>query len=131
MITISTRHVAAAICLAAVLALTGDAARAGTPGEMIRRSGVRGGLIVHVGAPAGTDPAPRPDGPFIAQTLLTDRDAVRSARARLAGQGRCGPASVLHFDGRSLPYAENLVNLLIVHDHGRTARGSGMERGEG
>jgi len=27
-----------------------------------------------------------------------------------------GAVSAVHFDGRHLPYAENLVNLLIVHD---------------
>jgi outer membrane protein assembly factor BamB len=45
-----------------------------------------------------------------------EREAARIAEARklLSDRGESGPVTILHWDGKRLPYADNLVNLIIV-----------------
>ncbi len=43
------------------------------------------------------------------------RDEIREHIREL---GVCGPVSVERFDGKRLPYAENLVNLVVAEDLG-------------
>ena len=44
---------------------------------------------------------------------------VRKAREHLKELGIYGPASVERFDGERLPYADNLVNLVVMENLGR------------
>ena len=48
--------------------------------------------------------------------LDTDPAQVASARADLVEQGVYGPVSVDQWDGRHLPYADNLVNLIVAEE---------------
>jgi len=83
--------------------------------DLIETAGVRGGLIVQVGCGDGNLTADlRVSGSYIVHGL--DRDPANVARARqtIQARGVQGPVSVHLFDGVHLPYAENLVNLLIA-----------------
>lgn len=83
--------------------------------QLLDLAGVRGGLAVHVGCG---------DGRLIASLAAIenlaveglDADTARVVRARehLAALGLHGKASVQCWQGDRLPYAENMVNLLIV-----------------
>lgn len=82
---------------------------------LLELSGVKGGLVVHLGCGAGhltlafgMNPAFRVHG------LDTNPGAIRAARSLIQSQGRYGPVSVDRFDGRHLPYIDNLVNLVVV-----------------
>ncbi|MCP4644086.1 MAG: PQQ-binding-like beta-propeller repeat protein [bacterium] len=76
---------------------------------------VRGGLVVHVGCADGElTAALRVNDRYVVQGLERDPALVSEARNALAARGLTGPISVAHWEGKRLPYAENLVNLLVV-----------------
>ncbi|MFO7902909.1 MAG: hypothetical protein ACQESR_04850 [Planctomycetota bacterium] len=49
------------------------------------------------------------------QVLDTDPGQVAEARQRLEAKGVYGPISVARFDGKSMPYVDNLVNMVVAH----------------
>jgi len=83
--------------------------------DLVAKSGVKGGLVVCVGWDDASElAAARVNARYSVQGLSTDLEAVRRGRLVLAQKGVSGPVSIVHRDGESLPYAENLVNLLVV-----------------
>jgi len=75
------------------------------------------GLVVVLGGGGGELAAAlgkRPD--CLVQALDTDPKKVEAARQFIQSQGVYGRVSVRVFDGRHLPYVDNLVNLLVVRD---------------
>ncbi|MDP6848000.1 MAG: hypothetical protein QGI24_04360, partial [Kiritimatiellia bacterium] len=91
------------LCIAATVAC-------GTP------AGLSGGLVVQLGADDTDMPAQLSrSGRYVVHVLDPDPVIVEKARARLRVEGHYGLASVERLAERTrLPYAENLVNLLIV-----------------
>ncbi|MFC1497600.1 PQQ-binding-like beta-propeller repeat protein [Verrucomicrobiota bacterium] len=86
----------------------------GGPARIVTQS-VSGGLVVCVGAEnpefiAGL----RTDENYLVHCLDTDQKKVDSARKYIQGKGLYGKVSVDKFDGKHLPYADNLVNLVVV-----------------
>lgn len=85
--------------------------------DLIESAGVKGGLIVHVGCGDGKDTARlRLNSKYIVQGLEVSDAKVREARANIRASGEYGKITVLKFDGRNLPYVDNLVNLIITGD---------------
>jgi len=102
-----------------VLLAASSAATADTPRQKVakacRAHGIAGGLIVHLGCGEGKITATlRPSGSFRVHGLDSDRAEIAKARAYLAGLGVYGPVSVDTYGGTHLPYADNLVNLVVV-----------------
>ncbi|MCK4958437.1 MAG: methyltransferase domain-containing protein, partial [Planctomycetes bacterium] len=90
-------------------------AGAGKADGILDQTGVRGGLVVHLGCGGGRLLAGLGAGDgYILHGLETNPARVDSARKRLLSEGLYGKISVDLFDGEKLPYAENLVNLIIV-----------------
>jgi hypothetical protein len=86
-----------------------DAAR------IITETGVQGGLIVHVGCGDGKLTAALGAGPgYLVHGLDVDASRVTAARQHIRKIGLYGKVSVDSFNGKHLPYIENLVNLLVV-----------------
>ncbi|MGQ9731011.1 MAG: outer membrane protein assembly factor BamB family protein [Candidatus Zipacnadales bacterium] len=82
--------------------------------QILSETGVQGGLIVHVGCDDGRlTGALRMHPGFLVHGLTTNARQVRAARAYLQGRSLYGPVSVDRWDGVQLPYADNLVNLLV------------------
>ncbi len=80
--------------------------------------GLHGGLIVQLGG-SETDTAAQLSrtGRFLIHVLERDAKTVQSARAQIRKKGHYGMAWVEQFDeSRRLPYAENMVNLIVVRD---------------
>ncbi|UCG46462.1 MAG: PQQ-binding-like beta-propeller repeat protein, partial [Phycisphaerales bacterium] len=85
--------------------------------ELLELGQVKGGLVVHLGCSEGVRTAGlRIDERYIAHGLDTNARQVAVARARLVEQGLYGPVSVDRWDGRHLPYADNLVNLIVAEE---------------
>ena len=85
------------------------------------RSGISGGLIVHLGSGDGLlTSALRTRESFIVHGLDRNPDKVEQSRIHIHKRGDYGPVSVDHWCGDHLPYAENLVNLIIAEDPGQT-----------
>ena len=86
-----------------------------TANEILDMSGVTGGLVVHVGCGDGqlTAELAAGDG-FLVQGLDVDAANVNRTRQRVKSLGIHGKVTADVFDGKKLPYTDNLVNLLVV-----------------
>ena len=82
--------------------------------DIVQESGVKGGLIVHLG---GKDikftASLRINDHFIVQGLVKDASQVKKAREYLYGKKLLGSVNVIQWNANLLPYADNLVNLLV------------------
>jgi len=117
---VMTNLVGAAAALS--LALCPSRSGAETAEAILSATGVRGGLVVHVGAGDGRlTAALRAGDAYVVHGLDADPKTVEAARERIRSQGLYGPVSVDRFDGTHLPYADNLVNLVVAEDLGRVA----------
>jgi outer membrane protein assembly factor BamB len=95
--------------------------------QILSATGVKGGLIVHVGCGDGKlTAALRASDSFVVHGLDRDARDVDTARAYIRSLGVYGPVSVARWDGDSLPYADNLVNLLVAEDLGPITKGEVM-----
>jgi len=97
--------------IALMLILTGTTVLAGP----LEDSGVKGGLAVVIG---GGDTKLVTDlgknEKFLVQVLDTDTAKIKNVRDTIREAGNYGRVSAVVFDGKTLPYAENLVNLIVV-----------------
>ncbi len=85
--------------------------------RVISETGVRGGLIVHLGCGDGQligQLATRSG--YLAHGLDRSDENIQAARKTLREQHLQGVASVARLTEPALPYVDNLVNLLIVDD---------------
>lgn len=75
------------------------------------------GLIVHVGCGDGEATARLAEVSHgVVQGLDRSSDNVDQARRRFLDQGINGTATAVEWTGQSLPYNDNLVNLLLIED---------------
>ncbi|KPL21211.1 MAG: hypothetical protein AMJ75_10485 [Phycisphaerae bacterium SM1_79] len=87
--------------------------------RILDATGVKGGLIVHVGCGDGKLTAALCAGEsYLVHGLDAEANAVRRAREHIRGLGLYGPVSVEQFDGKQLPYVENTANLVVAEDLG-------------
>jgi len=109
-----------------VVSLIAGAARAGSmqnvAKEILEATGVRGGLVVHIGCGDGRlTAALRANDGFIVQGLDKDAAKIDEARKHISSLGLYGPVSVGRLEGNGLPYIDNLVNLIVAEDLGEIA----------
>jgi len=91
--------------------------------EILAATGVRGGLIVHLGCGDGKlSVALRANGSYVVHGLDADAAKVAKARQYVRELGLYGKVSVDRLAGGRLPYAENLVNLLVADGLGAIPR---------
>ena len=114
----SSLSLIAALVLAAAAgpAFADDAA--GRAAEIRRQSGIRGGLVVHLGCGDGQRTAALAGESYLVHGLAEDPAVVANAREMIRRQGSCVRASVDLFAGKKLPYADNLVQLLVADSLG-------------
>ena len=87
----------------------------------VKKSKIRGGFIVHVGCgDGGLVAALGNNKQYVIQGLESDQQQIENARHALRATGNDGRLSIKHWQGGKLPYAENLVNLLIIDDGNTT-----------
>ncbi|MFW6164020.1 MAG: PQQ-binding-like beta-propeller repeat protein, partial [Planctomycetota bacterium] len=112
--------VAAALGLALTAGLRGSLAGAadGRAKRILAQSGVEGGLVVLLGGEGRLAAAIGDSGPYLVHGLEPDAAKVEAARKHIQAQGLYGQVSVVHWDRPVLPYADNLVNLLVAADLG-------------
>ncbi|MAG93647.1 MAG: hypothetical protein CMJ48_07850 [Planctomycetaceae bacterium] len=85
--------------------------------ELVKASGVSGGLVVHLGSGDGKATADLFAGDrFVVHGLYRDRELVGKARQHIKQKKLYGKVSVQHWAGRRLPYTDNLLNLLVVDE---------------
>lgn len=82
--------------------------------EILDQSGVKGGLVVVAGSGNPELLASlRVNDSYLVQGLEPDRAKVESARKALRSKGVYGPITVKHWTEKHLPYADNIVRLLV------------------
>ena len=87
----------------------------GTAEDVLKESGVTGGLVVHLGCGDGQlTSALRKTDAFLVHGLDGDAAQVALARKRIVQQGLHGQVTVEHWTQAHLPFNDNLVNLIIV-----------------
>jgi len=83
--------------------------------HILGETGVQGGVIVHLGCGDGRlTAALLANDQYLVHGLDADIADVRRARENILSLGRYGKVSVVAFDGGHLPYADNVVNLLVA-----------------
>lgn len=82
-------------------------------------TGIRGGLIVHIGCNDGKLTAVlRTGDSYLVHGLDRNIKNIKQAREYIKSRGCYGEVSVDYFEGRWLPYVDNLVNLVVAEDIG-------------
>ena len=103
-------HIVLAVVLACSTASAENLAR-----WVLQETGVQGGLIVHVGCGDGRlTAALRASNRYLVHGLDADPTNVEEARQHVRKCGLYGPVSVDVLSGTKLPYADNLVNLVVA-----------------
>jgi len=111
------------VTAAVVFLLAGSGVRADVA-DQVRSSGVAGGIVVHVGCGDGSETLKaRLDERFLVQGLDVDDKKVQAARKNILAARLYGTVTARRFDGKELPYVDNLVNLVIADDPGGLSRG--------
>ena len=90
--------------------------------QILSATGVQGGLIVHLGCGDGKlTAALRAGDGYLVHGLDADRANVARARAYVESLGLYGDVAIDEWVGPALPYADNLVNLLVAEDLGEVS----------
>jgi len=88
--------------------------------KILEETGVRGGLIVHLGCGDGElTAALRAGGGYLVHGLDADAANVAKARKHIESLGLYGAVSVDQLRGKDLPYIDNLVNVVVAQDLGQ------------
>jgi len=117
---------AGSLCLGAEI---GDVDQADLARRILAETGVKGGLIVHVGCGDGKlTAALRVNESYQVHGLDADVTNVEQARTHIRSLGAYGEVSVDRFDGKRLPYIDNLVNLIVIRDAGHGIRDEEVKR---
>lgn len=83
--------------------------------DILQTSGLRGGLVAHVGCGDGRlTAALRADGGYLVHGLDRDPSKVQQTRVHIQSLGLYGDVSVDLWSSQRLPYTDNLVNLVVV-----------------
>jgi len=87
--------------------------------QILQATGVRGGLVVHLGCGDGKlTAALRAGDAYVVHGLDADAKNVEAARKHIQSLGLYGPVSAEQWTSQRLPYADNLVNLVVISDSG-------------
>ncbi|MBL7222194.1 MAG: PQQ-binding-like beta-propeller repeat protein [Phycisphaerae bacterium] len=101
--------------LAGLCLVLSQNAQAETAREILDASGVTGGLIVHIGCGDGKLTAQLGEGDgYIVQGLDSSPANVDKARKLFSDKGLGGKVTARVFDGKTLPYRDNTVNLILA-----------------
>ena len=108
------------ILCAVTVCLGATAAFAATSGkEILDEAGVKGGLVVHLGCGDGKlTAALYGNDRYLVHGLDSDAANVAAVRSHIHSLGLYGKVSIDTFDGKRLPYVDNLINLVVAEDLG-------------
>ena len=116
MLLLRARRLGLLLVVFAGAAWAGDA---DTAHHIREATGVTRGLIVHLGCGTGRLTAALYAGEAcLVHGLDRSAENIRQAREHIRSRGIYGPVAVDRHDGSRLPYADNLVNLLVAEDLG-------------
>ena len=113
-----TRRILAFTILSGAL-LSSKIAGASEAEPILQATGVKGGLVVHLSCGDGRlTAALRASDAYLVHGLDADAKNVEAAHRNIQSLGLYGQVSVEQLRDKSLPYADNLVNLLVSENLG-------------
>ena len=84
---------------------------------VLEESGIKGGIVLQLGIGDGRMlQFLRANESFQVQGLDTDPKKIAAVREAIFAQGTYGLVAVSSFNGKELPYIDNLLNLVVVDD---------------
>jgi len=87
--------------------------------DLVSASGIKGGVVVHIGCGEGEATAELYSGDeWLVYGLDTNAAAVAEARRHLASKEIYGAVSAEVYDGENLPFGDNIVNHVVVSSVG-------------
>ncbi len=109
----------AKICFVFILLFAACICAAQTPQQqamdILEETAVQGGIVSHLGCNDGKlTAALHADERYLVHGLDTDAEDVKKAQRYIDSQGFYGKVSAEKYDGRNLPYGDNIVNLVVV-----------------
>ncbi|GAF88135.1 unnamed protein product, partial [marine sediment metagenome] len=108
--------VIATIALCGVLSVHAQSAE-----KILSAAGIQGGLVVVIGCDdQKLIVRLRANDSYLVHALDTDAKNVTKAREYIRSKGLYGKLSADTFDGKRLPYVDNLVNLVVSEHLGGT-----------
>jgi outer membrane protein assembly factor BamB len=111
----------------AVTTMTAALAVAETGGEIIDASGIKGGLVDHLGCGDGKlTSALYVNESYLVHGLDTRSVNIAKARAYIHSKNLYGPVSVSKYNGKNLPYGDNIVNLIVADTLGNISKEEAM-----
>ncbi|MBC8873711.1 MAG: PQQ-binding-like beta-propeller repeat protein [Planctomycetes bacterium] len=112
-----------AVFVLALSSICGANSVSGSTEDILKDTGTAGGLVVHVGCGDGRLTAALHGGDgYLVQGLDTNTEDIAAAREHIHSLGLTGKVSVNRWQGGSLPYVDNLVNLVVVSSPASVAR---------
>ena len=89
----------------------------GTEAAAVPADDIPGGIVIHLGsANVGTLKALDADGRLTVQVLDRDAKRIADVRESVAAAGLSGPVSARVLTADRLPYADDLVNMVVAED---------------
>jgi len=86
---------------------------------ILQDNGIKGGIISHVGCGNGElTAALHANDSYLVHGLDRDEAKVAAAREKIASMGLYGKVSIEPHKGQRLPYADNIINLIVVSPGG-------------
>ena len=86
-----------------------------TPRQVLEATGVAGGLIVHLGCGDGRETADMYLGSsYVVHSLETSDSNIAEAKAYIRSKNLYGQVSVARYNGKTLPYGDNIVNVIVA-----------------
>ena len=107
-------------CFVAVVGSASLGAEGLSPSAALKDSGVKGGLVVHLGCGDGKSTASlRANDSYLVHGLDANAKNIAAARERIAEAKLSGKMTFDVLRSDSLPYIDNLVNLIVAEDLGK------------
>jgi len=105
------------VALTALIVSAAHASEQEQARALLDSSGVKGGVVVHLGCGDGNlTAALHANDSYIVQGLDSD---ITAARRNIQAKGIYGPVCVDKWSGERLPYTDNMVNLLVADNLGK------------
>jgi hypothetical protein len=102
-------------CTALLLTSPCNSAQTETAADILSKTGITGGLIVHLGCGTGELTASlRTNDSTVVHGLDQSESTVIKAREHVASLGLAGAVSISRLYGDTLPFIDNVINLVVV-----------------
>ena len=112
------------VSIAMFPAAASSARGAQAAGDLLRESGVSGGVAVHVGCGDGRlTAALHADDKLLVTGLDTDAADIAKAKKHIDSLDLYGKVTAERFDGKNLPHGDNIVNLIVIADAAKLTAG--------